>query len=79
MHMCICCYMSMPIVLPYNTPSHTLMLSYSEKCEKWRKLPADVAPEDLPDVWYCSMNTWDVSLASCDAPEEAGADDDAEC
>ena len=55
------------------------MLSYSEKCEKWRKLPADVAPEDLPDIWYCSMNTWDVSLANCDAPEEAGADDDAEC
>lgn len=50
-----------------------------EKCEKWRKLPANVAPEDLPDVWYCSMNTWDVSLANCDAPEEAGADDDAEC
>ena len=59
--------------------SHPHAIVYSEKCEKWRKLPANVAPEDLPDVWYCSMNTWDVSLANCDAPEEAGADDDAEC
>ena len=47
-----------------------------ESCEKWRKLPANVSPEDLPDKWYCNMNTWDVHLANCDADEEGGADEE---
>lgn len=29
-----------------------------DKCSKWRKLPADVAIESLPEVWDCSMITW---------------------
>ena len=41
-----------------------------DKCEKWRRLPPRISPEDLPDVWYCSMNTWDVNLATCTAVEE---------
>ncbi len=41
-----------------------------EKCEKWRRLPPRIKAEDLPDVWYCSMNTWDIRSASCAAPEE---------
>ena len=49
-----------------------------EKCDKWRRLPPRIKAEELPDVWYCSMNTWDVKAASCAAPEdktEAGARD----
>jgi CW-type Zinc Finger len=41
-----------------------------EKCDKWRKLPPHVSADDLPDVWYCSMNGWNPSSASCDAPED---------
>mmetsp|Transcript_41804 Transcript_41804/g.75269 ORF Transcript_41804/g.75269 Transcript_41804/m.75269 type:complete len:1351 (-) Transcript_41804:454-4506(-) len=41
-----------------------------EKCEKWRRLPPRISAEDLPDVWFCSMNTWDINLATCTAVEE---------
>lgn len=41
-----------------------------EKCEKWRKLPPRVSASDLPDVWYCSMNTWDTKMAFCGAVED---------
>ena len=41
-----------------------------EKCEKWRKLPSHVSAEDLPEVWYCNMNTWDPSTAFCTAEED---------
>jgi hypothetical protein len=41
-----------------------------EKCEKWRRVPPRISASDLPDVWYCSMNTWDINLASCTAVED---------
>ena len=43
-----------------------------ESCQKWRKLPANgsVKADSLPDVWYCSMNTWNPKEASCVADEE---------
>lgn len=41
-----------------------------EKCEKWRKLPPDISADELPDTWYCSMNTWNPSSASCEATED---------
>lgn len=43
-----------------------------ESCQKWRRLPADgsIKSESLPDVWYCSMNTWNKDEASCVADEE---------
>ena len=41
-----------------------------DKCEKWRKLPPDISADELPDVWNCSMNTWNPSAASCDAAED---------
>ncbi|GMH94651.1 hypothetical protein TL16_g12967 [Triparma laevis f. inornata] len=40
-----------------------------EKCEKWRRLPPNLSAADLPDTWYCSMNTWDKSTATCAAKE----------
>ena len=30
----------------------------------------DKNDDDFPDVWYCSMNTWDMNLASCTALED---------
>jgi len=41
-----------------------------EKCEKWRKLPPYMSADELPDSWYCSLNTWNEASASCDAPED---------
>jgi hypothetical protein len=41
-----------------------------EKCEKWRRLPPDVSACNLPDVWYCSMNTWDPTTSTCGAAED---------
>lgn len=41
-----------------------------EKCEKWRRLPPRIKAEDLPDVWFCSMNTWEINLATCTAIED---------
>ncbi|KAL3809893.1 hypothetical protein ACHAXA_008545 [Cyclostephanos tholiformis] len=41
-----------------------------EKCEKWRRLPPRISAEDLPEVWFCSMNTWDIHLATCTAVED---------
>ncbi|GAX13277.1 hypothetical protein FisN_17Hh217 [Fistulifera solaris] len=40
-----------------------------EKCDKWRKLPPHISASELPDVWYCDMNTWSTSL-TCDDPED---------
>lgn len=50
-----------------------------EKCDKWRRLPPRIKAEDLPDVWYCSMNTWDVRSASCAAPEDKAEAGTREC
>ncbi len=41
-----------------------------EKCEKWRRLPPRISAADLPDTWYCSMNTWDINSATCTAIED---------
>eukprot|EP00934_Nitzschia_sp_Nitz4_P006102 Nitzschia sp. Nitz4//scaffold11_size288233//203439//207978//NITZ4_000799-RA/size288233-processed-gene-0.181-mRNA-1//1//CDS//3329534149//6092//frame0 len=41
-----------------------------EKCEKWRKLPPHISADELPDTWYCSMNTWNPENASCEVAED---------
>lgn len=46
-------------------------------CNKWRRLPqrgSEGYPEELPSTWICSMNTWDLSKASCEADEDAYED-----
>jgi hypothetical protein len=53
-----------------NDDTDNLEWVQCERCEKWRKLPPHVAADDLPDVWYCSLNTWNPASASCDAPED---------
>ncbi|KAK8808774.1 hypothetical protein WA588_004416 [Blastocystis sp. NMH] len=36
-------------------------------CGKWRYLPPEI---DVPEgLWFCIMNTWDESVASCDCPQ----------
>lgn len=39
-----------------------------DKCGKWRRLPSHISADDLPDLWYCEMNTWNPDAASCDEP-----------
>lgn len=39
-------------------------------CDKWRALPHDVDPNSLPDIWVCSLNTYDSVRNNCEAPEE---------
>lgn len=41
-----------------------------DRCLKWRKLPPDIGGDNFPKRWECSMNTWKLSVASCDAPQE---------
>lgn len=41
-----------------------------DSCSKWRKLPPHVSADDLPEVWYCTLNTWNPASASCDVPED---------
>lgn len=41
-----------------------------EKCEKWRKLPPHISADELPDTWFCTMNSWNPDSASCEAPED---------
>eukprot|EP00598_Pedospumella_elongata_P011338 CAMPEP_0184991476 /NCGR_PEP_ID=MMETSP1098-20130426/36732_1 /TAXON_ID=89044 /ORGANISM="Spumella elongata, Strain CCAP 955/1" /LENGTH=1011 /DNA_ID=CAMNT_0027516907 /DNA_START=57 /DNA_END=3092 /DNA_ORIENTATION=+ len=40
------------------------------KCTKWRTVAAHVNDSELPDEWYCHMNSWDANFSTCDAPEE---------
>mmetsp|Transcript_36869 Transcript_36869/g.115416 ORF Transcript_36869/g.115416 Transcript_36869/m.115416 type:complete len:221 (-) Transcript_36869:173-835(-) len=45
-------------------------------CGKWRSLPKNLDTSAFLEgrvAWYCVMNTWDPSLASCNAPEESVA------
>ena len=41
-----------------------------DKCSKWRKVATGIDPEDLPKVWYCTMNTWNPLVARCGARQE---------
>ena len=40
-----------------------------DRCAKWRRLPAVIKVEMLPERWFCEMNVWDAARARCDAPE----------
>jgi len=39
-------------------------------CNKWRSLSNSVDLGEIPEVWTCSMNTYDLNLNTCDAPEK---------
>ena len=40
-------------------------------CKKWRSIASHMNERDLPDEWFCRMNTWSEKYSSCDAPEES--------
>ncbi|KAL3185965.1 hypothetical protein MRX96_028831 [Rhipicephalus microplus] len=44
-------------------------------CEKWRYLADVIDPSELPEKWYCSMNS-DLNHNSCDAEEDSPPEDD---
>ena len=43
-------------------------------CKKWRKVPAHIDTNTLPDIWYCEMNNWDAETANCTAPAQEDSD-----
>ncbi|KAF1313748.1 Chromodomain-helicase-dna-binding protein, partial [Globisporangium splendens] len=57
-------------VKPDGIKKAVLEWAQCEKCNKWRKLPQHIKSSTLPDKWYCSMNHWDPTRASCSIPEE---------
>ena len=40
------------------------------KCGKWRILSKNVDSRQLPEIWECKDNTWNIDLANCNAEEE---------
>ena len=41
-----------------------------ELCNKWRRVAWHVDPDTLPELFECSMNTWDLDNARCEAPQD---------
>jgi hypothetical protein len=56
-----------------NSEYHAPALQWVQcsRCSKWRKLGIGVDANSLPEVWTCSMNTWDNIHNSCAVPQEA--------
>jgi len=52
-----------------RTPQEEQKWAQCDRCGKWRRLPAAVDVERLPERWFCEMNVWDAARARCDAPE----------
>ncbi|XWS39054.1 hypothetical protein CRYUN_Cryun18bG0017100 [Craigia yunnanensis] len=40
-----------------------------DRCHKWRLLPFDTRPEQLPEKWLCSMLNWLPGMNRCDISE----------
>ena len=56
--------------LPKRLVNESVASDAADKCEKWRRVSPQISADDLPEVWYCSMNTWDKNLALCTALED---------
>ncbi|GMI98800.1 hypothetical protein like AT3G62900 [Hibiscus trionum] len=41
-----------------------------DKCQKWRLLPINISPADLPEKWLCSMLNWLPAMNRCSVEEE---------
>lgn len=61
-------------ILPPEMPTSWVQC---EACRKWRRVAWFVDSETLPELWECTMNTWDPENATCAAPQD-GYDPDAE-
>lgn len=55
-------------ILPPEMPTAWVQC---EQCRKWRRVAWFVNSEALPDLWECTMNTWDPDNATCDAPQDS--------
>ncbi|KAL4384966.1 hypothetical protein GQ457_15G021890 [Hibiscus cannabinus] len=42
-----------------------------DKCQKWRLLPININPSDLPEKWLCSMLNWLPGMNHCSIDEDA--------
>jgi hypothetical protein len=40
---------------------------YCTTCHKWRRVAWYMDPAELPEMWKCNMNTWDLEKSSCEA------------
>lgn len=54
-------------VLPPEMPTKWVQC---ENCKKWRRIAWYVDNTKLPDLWTCSMNTWDPEKATCDQEKD---------
>ncbi|XP_039003903.1 cysteine-tryptophan domain-containing zinc finger protein 3-like isoform X1 [Hibiscus syriacus] len=41
-----------------------------DKCQKWRLLPININPAELPEKWLCSMLNWLPAMNRCSVEEE---------
>ncbi|KAL1142927.1 hypothetical protein V6Z11_A11G128400 [Gossypium hirsutum] len=41
-----------------------------DKCQKWRLLPININPADLPEKWLCSMLDWLPAMNRCNVDED---------
>ena len=65
--------------LSHELPDFEWVQCKERGCGKWRRLPAWVDPETLPDDWCCHQCDWHAGIArdGCGAPQEpAGPNDD---
>ena len=53
--------------MPGSAPKKVYSIVQCDHCRKWHNVPSSVDLDALPDLWFCSMNTWD-------PPEEARCD-----
>ncbi|KAH6934433.1 hypothetical protein HPB50_024222 [Hyalomma asiaticum] len=58
-----------------NTDEGTWVQCDQPDCNKWRYLADVIDPSELPDKWYCSMNS-DPKRNSCNAEEESPPEDE---
>ncbi|KAK9040856.1 hypothetical protein V6N11_015992 [Hibiscus sabdariffa] len=42
---------------------------HCDKCQKWRLLPININPADLPEKWLCSMLNWLPGMNHCNVAE----------
>jgi hypothetical protein len=55
-------------ILPPELPTSWVQC---ELCKKWRRVGWYIDADTLPDLWECTMNTWDLDNANCDAPQDS--------
>ena len=55
-------------ILPPEAPTSWVQC---DNCRKWRRVAWHVDAASLPDNWVCTLNSWDVDSASCDAVQDS--------